>query len=340
MRRLVAALETADPADPAWTWAEEQTVGFTFRRQAHEALIHRVDAEQTAGVPLSELDVALSVDGVSEIISVMLGGCPPWGSFAPLPHYVRMDLTDADTSIWVQLGRFTGTDPDSGTTYDDEDIHPADDPGTEPDATVAGTAAALNLWLWKRGDDAALEVTGDRGIYDRFRVALQPAARLMSLPFPEPTTPIEDPREVLLGYLAFYRSVLVDKLHGLDDEALSGKHAAVGVVSPRAAQPPDPRRAAMARVGLRGPARRGTLGRQPRRTLARRPGGDSRDAGAEARTSRPSGRRRSCGRTRSRRSVPRANAGTASLRPHSAGSCCTYCRSTPATSGTSTSCAN
>jgi uncharacterized protein (TIGR03083 family) len=168
--RLVAALEKADPADPAWTWSEEQTVGFTFRRQAHEALIHRVDAEQTAGLPVTEPDVALSVDGVSEIISVMLGGCPPWGSFAPLPHYVRMDLTDADTSIWVQLGRFTGTDPDSGTTYDDEDIHPADDPGTEPDATVAGTAAALNLWLWKRGDDSELKVAGDRGIYDRFRV--------------------------------------------------------------------------------------------------------------------------------------------------------------------------
>ncbi len=44
----------------------------------------------------------------------------------------------------------------------------------------------------------------------------------MSLPFPEPTTPIEDQREVLLGYLAFYRSVLIDKLDGLDEEALRG----------------------------------------------------------------------------------------------------------------------
>ena len=42
----------------------------------------------------------------------------------------------------------------------------------------------------------------------------------MSLPFPEPTTPIDDEREVLLGYLAFYRSVLLDKLDGLDDQAL------------------------------------------------------------------------------------------------------------------------
>lgn len=43
----------------------------------------------------------------------------------------------------------------------------------------------------------------------------------MSLPFPEPTTPNDDQREVLLGYLAYFRSVLVEKLEGLDDEALS-----------------------------------------------------------------------------------------------------------------------
>jgi uncharacterized protein (TIGR03083 family) len=168
--RLVAALETADPADPAWTWADEQTVGFTFRRQAHEALIHRVDAEQTAGVPLSELDPALSADGVDETLAVMFGGCPPWGSFAPLPHYIRVDLTDVGASTWVQLGQFTGTDPDSGTAYDEGDISVVDDPGVEPDATVEGPAAAVNLWLWKRGDDSEIRVTGDRGIYDRFRV--------------------------------------------------------------------------------------------------------------------------------------------------------------------------
>src|SRR5512133_2637565 len=45
---LVAELERADPADEAWTWSTEQTVGFTIRRQAHEALIHRLDAELAA----------------------------------------------------------------------------------------------------------------------------------------------------------------------------------------------------------------------------------------------------------------------------------------------------
>ena len=48
-RELADVLAAAPPDTPAWTWSEDQTVGFIRRRQAHEALIHRVDAELTAG---------------------------------------------------------------------------------------------------------------------------------------------------------------------------------------------------------------------------------------------------------------------------------------------------
>src|SRR4029078_11382856 len=95
----------ADPAEEAWTWSSEQTVGFTFRRQAHEALIHRLDAEQAAGQG-SPLDPELPADGVDEVLDVMDGGAAPWGEFAPLPHFVQVDLSDRDESVWVQLGRF------------------------------------------------------------------------------------------------------------------------------------------------------------------------------------------------------------------------------------------
>jgi uncharacterized protein (TIGR03083 family) len=167
---LRSELAAADPAEQAWSWSGEQTVGFTFRRQAHEALIHRLDAEQTAG-QVTALDPALAADGIDECLDVMFGGAPSWGAFAPLPHYVRVDVTDRDESTWVQLGRFTGTDPD-GEHHDLDDIRVVAAPESEPDAVVSGPAAALDAWLWRRGDDSEIRVTGAREVYDLFRVAV------------------------------------------------------------------------------------------------------------------------------------------------------------------------
>jgi uncharacterized protein (TIGR03083 family) len=171
--RLVSALRDADPADSATTWkSDDQTVAFIFRRQAHEALIHRLDAELAAG-QVTPLDQALASDGVEEILDVMFGGCPPWGTFAPLPHYVRFDLTDTDQQVWVQIGRFSGIEPDSEVEHvGEDDIHVVDDPRTEPDAVVEGPAGALDAWLWRRGDDSEIKVHGDRAVYDHVRLAV------------------------------------------------------------------------------------------------------------------------------------------------------------------------
>ena len=46
----------------------------------------------------------------------MYGGCPEWGEFSPLPHYIRVELTDTGDDVWVQLGRFSGTDPTTAST--------------------------------------------------------------------------------------------------------------------------------------------------------------------------------------------------------------------------------
>ena len=59
------ALEGVEAAAEAWTWSEDHTVGFVLRRQAHEALVHRIDAEQAAGAR-SEVDPRLAADGVAE----------------------------------------------------------------------------------------------------------------------------------------------------------------------------------------------------------------------------------------------------------------------------------
>jgi len=168
--RLVDALKDADPAEPAWTWSTDQTVGFILRRQAHEALIHRLDAEQTAD-KVTPLDPVLAADGVEETLDVMFGGCPPWGEFSALPHHVRVDVTDTGDPVWVQIGRFSGTDPD-GVHHEEDDIHVVADPGVEPDAVVSGPAGPLDAWLWRRGDDSQVHVTGDKAVYDHFRLAV------------------------------------------------------------------------------------------------------------------------------------------------------------------------
>jgi uncharacterized protein (TIGR03083 family) len=167
---LVAALEVAEPTDEAWTWSSEQTVGFVFRRQALEALIHRRDAELAAHT-ISPFPPDLAADGVDEVLDVMYGGCPPWGEFSGLPHYVRLDLTDTGDTVWVQLGRFHGTDPE-GIEHDEDDIHVVTDPGVEPDAVISGTAEALCARLWRRADGAQTHLAGDLAIVDRFRAVV------------------------------------------------------------------------------------------------------------------------------------------------------------------------
>lgn len=170
---LSGALEGVAPADEAWTWSDDHTIGFILRRQAHEALIHRLDAEQTAGVE-SPVDANLAADGVAEMIDVMLGGCPPWGSWEPLPHYARLDCTDTGDEVWAQFGLFSGTHPDSGEVISaEEDFHLVDAPAdVEPDVVIDGPAAALDAWLWHRGDDSQLSIAGDRSILARFRAVV------------------------------------------------------------------------------------------------------------------------------------------------------------------------
>lgn len=168
---LLESLTGVDAAEKAWTWSEDQSVGFIVRRQALEALVHRLDAEQTVG-DVTTMDAVLCADGVEEVLDVMYGGCPPWGDFSPLPHYLRVDSIDTDTSVWVQLGRFSGTDPKDEVRYEEDDIAVVADPGVEPDAVISGRAEVLLARLWRRGDGADIHQAGDMEIIDRFRTAI------------------------------------------------------------------------------------------------------------------------------------------------------------------------
>jgi hypothetical protein len=83
-------------------------------------------------------------------------------------------VTDTGVAIPVVLGRFTGTDPDDGTTYDEQDMSvQAADPGAVPAVVVAGAAAALDAWLWHRRDDQGITVEGDPAVAEPFLTLLK-----------------------------------------------------------------------------------------------------------------------------------------------------------------------
>jgi uncharacterized protein (TIGR03083 family) len=171
---LRQSLRAASPQAPAWTWSDKQSVGFIRRRQAHEALIHRLDAELTAGAR-TPMDPVLSSDGIDEALRFMFAGAPPWGRFTPNPEQtVRVQATDTAGSWLVTLGRLTGTEPD-GTTHDEPDLDVAEsDTGDPAAATVAGAAADLDCWLWHRPTRGQLEWSGDPSVLERLDLALAP----------------------------------------------------------------------------------------------------------------------------------------------------------------------
>lgn len=168
---LQTSLAETDPADRRWTWSEDQTAGFIRRRQAHEALIHRIDAELTADVARASMDPALCSDGVDEALRVMFGGAPAWATVTLEPSAtLRLRATDTDRDWVVTLGTFSGTSPDSGKVYDGSPLVEVTDTGSDQAAaTIEGAAADLDCWLWGRPAVGELTRDGDEDVHARFQ---------------------------------------------------------------------------------------------------------------------------------------------------------------------------
>jgi uncharacterized protein (TIGR03083 family) len=163
---LQRVLAEAEDDVAVWTWSDDHTVGFIRRRQAHEALIHRMDAEMTASV-VTEFDPGLALDGVDEALRIMLGGQASQATETPgqICGEVRVDGTD---SVWrFRLRGHTGVRPGSEAPYDEPGIELDDD--IVPSFTVSGAAGDLDAWLWNRPTWGNLTLEGDHAGFDRFR---------------------------------------------------------------------------------------------------------------------------------------------------------------------------
>lgn len=158
---LLAQLSARSDEEPAWFWySKERTVGATRRMQVHEATIHRVDAELTAGRPLSPIRPEVSAAGLEHVLRVMWPAgfewIPDWASTRPVAAVeIRPDGGEARL---LGISRWSGTRPRDGKDFDAPVGRLVEDPSEAdglPRATASGSAPALNLWAWGRG--AALE---------------------------------------------------------------------------------------------------------------------------------------------------------------------------------------
>ena len=170
---LLAQLAAHADEDPAWFWYSAiQGVGITRRMQTHEATIHRVDAELTAGRPVTPIAPQVAADGLAHVLEVMWPAgfewIPDWATTRPVAA-VEV-VPDGGTAQWIEISRWSGTRPRDGKEFDAPVarlLPPGRPAGDLPRARAAGTAQALDLWAW--GREQALAHLGE----EAQRVALQ-----------------------------------------------------------------------------------------------------------------------------------------------------------------------
>jgi len=159
--RLVAVLREAGD-DHVWAFGAQAPVSFWARRQAHETMVHRADAQLTVGDAV-HMPAALAADAIDEWLTVMSG--PLYGRPDP-----RATALPPGRALHVHA-----TDPELGG--DGEWLVRRGDAGVRVEArhgggdvALSGPAADVLLVLMRRRPvaDPAVRVHGDRAVLDRW----------------------------------------------------------------------------------------------------------------------------------------------------------------------------
>jgi uncharacterized protein (TIGR03083 family) len=141
---LIETLRVTDPASECWTFGQApRTAAFWFRRQAHEAAMHRWDLGAALGRDVG-YPSSLAADGIDEVLSMFFPRQVRLGRIRPLERSLAV-RTDG-IGRWVLAG--VGTVAEVGLA----------------EAEVSGPAEVVVLLLWGRiaMDDPRLQLTGDR----------------------------------------------------------------------------------------------------------------------------------------------------------------------------------
>jgi uncharacterized protein (TIGR03083 family) len=151
----VVLYRNADPLAAVWSWAPTGgNVRWVIRRMAHETAVHRWDAEDAGGAPLS-IDADLAADGIDEFLAHFADTGPD--GTPPLGGTVHLHCTDVEGEWLV-----TESEPGRNGRYEVVREH------AKGDVALRGLASDLLLALWRRRPLAGLEIFGDTGVAERF----------------------------------------------------------------------------------------------------------------------------------------------------------------------------
>jgi MDMPI C-terminal domain len=153
--QLIAEFGAHRPTDAVPTWYDpDQTVAFWIRRMAQETVIHRIDAEQAAGLPVTGVPDDLAVDGVDEVLKRFLGYDSEALGRLEGDHLASGDGRDTITVMAGQTAWTVRPSP-RGVVVDD---------GASDDPRVVIQAAPdpMLRWLWGRAGDDTVRLTGEK----------------------------------------------------------------------------------------------------------------------------------------------------------------------------------
>ncbi|MGP9683930.1 maleylpyruvate isomerase family mycothiol-dependent enzyme [Brachybacterium sp. AOP3-A1-3] len=197
---LLEQLGARPDEESAWFWfSERQDVGVIRSMQLHEATIHRVDAELTAGLPVTAIREDIAHAGLEHVLKVMWPAAfdwiPEWSTTTPV---AIVEITAEGGAVQsLLISRWSGTRPRDGKEFDAPVGRLLDRPagagagagadaGAEADveflprATVTGSATALDIWAWGRslalghlaGGPETVEIVGDPAAIDQLEALL------------------------------------------------------------------------------------------------------------------------------------------------------------------------
>jgi uncharacterized protein (TIGR03083 family) len=170
--QVIAAIQAAG-TEPVWAFGALAPATFWARRQAHETMVHRADAELTVGRDVV-LDAALAADGIDEWL----------GSVTDPRYRQRGDGSEALPAGATLHLRATGIESAAGV--------PGDGPASTADWLIASTAAGLTVQHGPGEADVSVSGRADR-------LLLTLARRL---PADDPAVSVTGDAALLTGWLA------------------------------------------------------------------------------------------------------------------------------------------